>query len=242
MICPGCKRRDTRVSRTIDGAAKVSRERACPCGTIWTTTELIDAGSLLLAATNNISGAIPPLAASKQPSNAPNSVGGVGGGLSPIRPESDPIRSLSVSDPSLDHSQGVDRARAKQAYSPDFERFWSLYPKKKSKGAAWKAWRKLRPPIDAVLNALSWQRISAEWRKDGGEFIPHPASYLNATGWEDEPPGPNGAIARPQGPPVAVAELAAARARQLEEAAERARIAEAEKFKQERQRDAGGTT
>jgi len=24
-----------------------------------------------------------------------------------------------------------------------------------------------------------------DWRKDSGQFIPHPATWLNAKGWED---------------------------------------------------------
>jgi hypothetical protein len=28
---------------------------------------------------------------------------------------------------------------------------------------------------------------SAEWTKDGGQFIPHPATWLNQKRWEDEP-------------------------------------------------------
>ena len=32
---------------------------------------------------------------------------------------------------------------------------------------------------------------SPEWKKSGGEFIPYPASWLNARGWEDELPQSN---------------------------------------------------
>jgi hypothetical protein len=28
---------------------------------------------------------------------------------------------------------------------------------------------------------------SAQWTKDGGQFIPHPASWLRAHGWHDDP-------------------------------------------------------
>ena len=26
-----------------------------------------------------------------------------------------------------------------------------------------------------------------QWKKDGGQFIPHPATWLNQEGWDDEP-------------------------------------------------------
>lgn len=70
-----------------------------------------------------------------------------------------------------------------------FDQFWDKYPKKKSKGQAEKAWLK----ID--LNDLLFKRIMAgveqargspDWIKDKGQYIPYPATWLNAKGWEDE--------------------------------------------------------
>lgn len=74
-----------------------------------------------------------------------------------------------------------------------FDRFWSAYPKKKSKGDAEKTWKKLRPDEqlqDRIHRALEQAKTSADWKKDGGQFIPYPASWLNAKGWEDDY-GPN---------------------------------------------------
>lgn len=100
---------------------------------------------------------------------------------------------LPPSDSSKDPR--VARSRKKRdsgEYPPDFDRFWQAYPRKTAKGAALKAWRKHKPPVDRVLEALRWQTRSDEWAKDGGEFIPYPATYLNALRWEDEPPQSNG--------------------------------------------------
>ena len=69
----------------------------------------------------------------------------------------------------------------------EFAAFWSAYPRKTGKGAALRIWVKMRPPLDAVITALDWQRQSADWTKDGGQFIPHPSTYLNERRWEDEP-------------------------------------------------------
>lgn len=68
-----------------------------------------------------------------------------------------------------------------------FAAFWEAYPKKRNKGDAEKAWKKLHPPLVTILAALDWQRQQPSWTKDGGQYVPYPASYLNAKGWEDEP-------------------------------------------------------
>lgn len=73
-----------------------------------------------------------------------------------------------------------------------FDAFWKAYPKKKSKGQAEKAWIKLQ--VDEQLLAIMIAKIeqakkSTAWQKDGGQYIPYPASWLNAKGWEDEDVG-----------------------------------------------------
>ena len=68
-----------------------------------------------------------------------------------------------------------------------FAQFWSLYPRKVAKASAQKAWTKLKPPLDLVLESLSWQVDSDQWKKDGGQFVPYPATWLNAECWNDEP-------------------------------------------------------
>jgi uncharacterized protein YdaU (DUF1376 family) len=70
-----------------------------------------------------------------------------------------------------------------------FPKFWKLYPNKKGKAAAEKAWKKLKV-TDALFNliaqGLTKQCTSPAWTKDGGQFIPHPATWLNGKRWEDE--------------------------------------------------------
>lgn len=71
----------------------------------------------------------------------------------------------------------------------DFDEFWLAYPKKVGKDAAWRAWKKLREPkttLRSILQALDWQRDSEQWTKDGGQYIPNPATYLNQGRWQDE--------------------------------------------------------
>jgi hypothetical protein len=83
------------------------------------------------------------------------------------------------------------RGRAEQRYAPigaglDVfeERFWKPYPRKVGKGAALKAWRtacKTADPeqIIAGLTRFRWP--------DDHKFTPHPATWLNAQRWLDEP-------------------------------------------------------
>lgn len=68
-----------------------------------------------------------------------------------------------------------------------FEDFWSAYPRKVAKADARKAWDRMRPPVDKILEALKWQRLTDQWQRDGGQFIPYPASYLRGERWEDSP-------------------------------------------------------
>ncbi len=70
-----------------------------------------------------------------------------------------------------------------------FERFYKLYPRKQKRPAAESAWKKLAPNADLqqqILTALAKQATSIDWLKSGGQFIPHPASWLNGKRWEDE--------------------------------------------------------
>ena len=71
-----------------------------------------------------------------------------------------------------------------------FDLFWTHYPRRVAKGAARKAWVKLQPDAALqarILDALTWQVRQPHWLKDGGSFIPHPATWLRAERWEDEP-------------------------------------------------------
>ncbi len=86
-------------------------------------------------------------------------------------------------------------------YSPDFEVFWAAYPKHTGKGAACRAWNRLRPDQAArekILAAILDQRKTAAWQKDNGQFIPNPATWLNQRRFDDDiaSPAPVAAAAR----------------------------------------------
>ena len=70
-----------------------------------------------------------------------------------------------------------------------FTSFWSTYPNRKAKQAALKAWKKLKVDdalFTAIMAGLARAMKSHDWLKDGGRFVPHPATWLNGRRWEDE--------------------------------------------------------
>jgi hypothetical protein len=76
--------------------------------------------------------------------------------------------------------------------SLEFDAFWSVYPKKVGKKAAVKAWRaaKDKPPIHDLVAIVRQQRTCEAWQKDGGQYVPNPATWLNQGRWDDEPQQP----------------------------------------------------
>jgi len=79
-----------------------------------------------------------------------------------------------------------------------FERFWGMYPRKVSKGAARKTWLKLvkgysledcRDFTEMLWRSLDAQKREAEKRRKDGDFTPdwkHPATWLNSECWLDD--------------------------------------------------------
>jgi hypothetical protein len=73
--------------------------------------------------------------------------------------------------------------------SADFEKFWQAYPTKKNRGRAEKAWAKIKPDaglVEAILVAINQAKAGADWLRDGGKYIPNPATWLNDKCWLDE--------------------------------------------------------
>ncbi|MBA7690629.1 hypothetical protein ES703_99160 [subsurface metagenome] len=71
-----------------------------------------------------------------------------------------------------------------------FDLFWSAYPKKMGKGAARRAFEKIKPSDDLlqkILSAVEQQSKSEQWLKEDGRYVPNPATWLNQERWDDEP-------------------------------------------------------
>lgn len=70
-----------------------------------------------------------------------------------------------------------------------FEVFWSAYPKRVGKGAAFKAFEKLHPSqalLDKMIQAIDLQKESYQWKREDGQYIPYPSTWLNQSRWEDD--------------------------------------------------------
>ncbi len=83
----------------------------------------------------------------------------------------------------------MQKEKQKNIYSNDFDKFWAVYPRKVSKGAAEKAFKsnfKILPPIDELVKKVEEYAASPACQKDGGKYIKHPSTWLNGKCWEDE--------------------------------------------------------
>lgn len=89
----------------------------------------------------------------------------------PIQSESNPIRNPNPNA----HTRGAA-----------FETFWKAYPRKEGKEKARLAFEKADADLETLLSALEQHKKSPQWTKDGGQFIPHPATWLNGKRWEDQ--------------------------------------------------------
>jgi len=69
----------------------------------------------------------------------------------------------------------------------DFKAFYEAYPKKVARIKALDAWNKAysKPTVDVLITAINAQKQTAKWQENGGEFIPHPATWLNQGRWDD---------------------------------------------------------
>ncbi len=78
--------------------------------------------------------------------------------------------------------------RTGDTYSKDFLQFWQAYPRKVGKRAAWIAWKRLKLNGQAgdLIRAVRVQASSDQWTRDGGQYVPHPATWLNQGRWEDQ--------------------------------------------------------
>ena len=75
-----------------------------------------------------------------------------------------------------------------EAQLKGFANFWNAFPKKIAKGDARKAWAqtaKIRPDTHTIVTAIQAQMKCKQWKKDGGQFIHYPATWLRAEQWDD---------------------------------------------------------
>jgi hypothetical protein len=90
----------------------------------------------------------------------------------------------------IDAEPEPEPAPKANAYTPDFEEFWKLYPRTAGKGAAAKAYDNARkvigyaPLLERVKEFASDPNLPTG---DDAQFIPHASRWLNERRWEDGP-------------------------------------------------------
>lgn len=77
----------------------------------------------------------------------------------------------------------------KMTPSEDFERFWKAYPRRDGKQEAWRAWSNAEIDstlTDKIIDHVNRRRNLWEWKKEGGQYIPHASTFINQRRWEDD--------------------------------------------------------
>ena len=77
-----------------------------------------------------------------------------------------------------------------------FDHFWAVYPRKVGKRKAEALWKRLNlsSMADSVIAAVEAHKRSQQWQDEAGKYVPHPTTWLERGGWEDDVGG--GASAR----------------------------------------------
>ncbi len=81
-------------------------------------------------------------------------------------------------------------SRKNKEYTNTFLRFWESYPRKEGKGKAFIEFDKLKVSetlLAEMIAAIEIQKKSDQWKKDKGQYIPHPSTWLYQKRWEDQP-------------------------------------------------------
>ena len=69
----------------------------------------------------------------------------------------------------------------------EFDEFWSAYPRKIGKRKAHDAYRSAIKRTDAATIQSAAERLRDDPNLPDKQFIPHPSTWLNRDGWNDEP-------------------------------------------------------
>lgn len=117
-----------------------------------------------------------------------------------LPPQENPSVARVLEDEVLKATTGEPQKAAMPLYNNNyiylllqrFEKFWSLYPEKKSKEAALHVFQQLNPApelFNTILCALSAQIKHREMQQLAGIWVPpwkYPATWLTKKSWEDE--------------------------------------------------------
>lgn len=112
----------------------------------------------------------------------------------PTLSEDPPSTSTSTSTGTNTKIKGRSPRSSDADPSPLFSAFWLVWPHKVAKAAAIKAWLKLgiedrldREIVvqEEIIPAVQRQTEAYGWGREDGEYMPNPATWLNARRWHD---------------------------------------------------------
>lgn len=86
-----------------------------------------------------------------------------------------------------------EKERTKHEYSLEFEKFWDAFPpnpRKSGKSYAYKIWtrKKLDDKVNDIVKHLFAIKETDQWKKDRGQYIPMPSTYLSQERFDQELP------------------------------------------------------
>lgn len=96
-------------------------------------------------------------------------------------------KSTDIKKNTLKEEQVKEEIYAQNEFEHDFDEFWNTYPRKVGKGAAKKAFRRAVKDANVATVLAGVVRLANDPYLPPKQFIPHPATWLNKQGWEDEP-------------------------------------------------------
>ena len=111
---------------------------------------------------------------------------------SQVAPDSQPIVKATINQEPITINQEPVTTKEKPQDKPAdvlFDEFWKAYPKKQGKDLAKTSFAKRKVSkelLQQMLLSIDQQKSTDQWKKDGGQFIPAPATWLNQGRWQDE--------------------------------------------------------
>ena len=119
--------------------------------------------------------------------------------LNPVENEPSSKRDTNAySNNSLNaYNNNIEKKEVKEKDSDilekDFNLFWEIYPRKVARKRALESWNKIDFSsilAEDIIKSVKDQSLSEQWQKEGGQFVPHPATWLNQERWTDQPAAP----------------------------------------------------
>lgn len=114
-----------------------------------------------------------------------------------------PSNSTEVSEPGKETTQASEKKTPGEKYPTEFLEWYAIYPRKKAKGDALKAYRQALKEIDhdALVEKTRKYARYVEQTQTEAKFVPYPATWLRASQWDDELETPEAPRMNPGGQP-----------------------------------------